>query len=365
VTEKTANNTSSPGKRQEKRSPSVIDLTGETDDEPSPITAPLRKHGPPKKRAPSPIDSTSEIDEEPPISLAPQKKQKFAQEAPKTAGRPKEKRSKRHRKPDNVAEEAASTVLSQPQQETTARQDQNATPRPRPANSPYIQNSEHITLKHPRLSYGTLLNDLRLFFYDQAEYILHMLLNPEFTEKTNQYETARQRLDDFLAFLAENMFTSSRWNAESMAVLKSKPTMDISAISDADAQKACGLCKQTRHAPTTVIKFFGAPYNHVTLHKLDVASRQPTTKSTYHARSTSVKNAENSHLLHHWRLKLSRDLRTHVEKDGHLSRENLHKLRGMTPSERREYVDNLLNDLILDSTVPKLYLEYRALRVLK
>ena len=101
-------------------------------------------------------------------------------------------------------------------------------------------------------------------FKDEVEWMVHNKLNPAFKRHDEIYQIAHQKLDAEFKTYAGSRYTSSVWNPEFGAALRSRPEVYVTPIPTMLEHK-CDACRRANHPPKHKVTFAGKPYNCGTL----------------------------------------------------------------------------------------------------
>lgn len=226
------------------------------------------------------------------------------------------------------------------------------------------------------------------------EWFVQKKINPAFAMDDEIYTLTFQKLDDEVSGLVGSKFASSAWTGDFTIALRSRPEIAYTSIDRNSAEHAyrdkCDACNRSGHPATREVQFQGKPYNRQTLDEVvskddsdsessdgndsdsagetaddrpayDASGRLvPPANKTWYVGKFCMSNARTAHALHHWRYHLYEWVVIWIDGKGYGTNKELKKRDQMSTKKRRKYANKIVDRMVEDGVVKKLWKEFRG-----
>lgn len=108
---------------------------------------------------------------------------------------------------------------------------------------------------------------LKDYFQDAIEWMIHNQLNPAFPRSDARYQFAFVKLDDEVRGWTGSQLLSSAWNVNFRRALVARPHLEVTPIPASD-ENPCDACNRSNHPATSALKLYGNAYSLETLEAL-------------------------------------------------------------------------------------------------
>lgn len=122
---------------------------------------------------------------------------------------------------------------------------------------------EDIPIEFSRHAY----KQLKDYFQDAVEWMVHNQLNPAFPRSDPVYEVAFSKLEDEVKGRTGSQLVSSVWNAKFRRALLARPQIEITTFPTIE-NHPCDACNRSGHPASFDIKLYGKAYSLKTLEPL-------------------------------------------------------------------------------------------------
>lgn len=122
---------------------------------------------------------------------------------------------------------------------------------------------EDMPLEFSRHAY----KQLKDYFQDAVEWMVHNKLNPAFPRSDPLYKVAFDKLESEVKGRTGSTLVSSVWNAEFRYALLARPYIEITSYPTSE-NHPCDACKRSGHPASSDIKLYGKAYSLETLEAL-------------------------------------------------------------------------------------------------
>ncbi|KAF9889683.1 hypothetical protein FE257_006989 [Aspergillus nanangensis] len=220
---------------------------------------------------------------------------------------------------------------------------------------------------------------LKDYFQDAVEWMVHNKLNPAFPRDSQLYKFAFSRLEDEVRGRTGSQLLSSVWNTGFRRALLARPQIEITAYPIID-NHPCDACNRSGHPASFDMKFYGKAYSLDTLEPLtDDSSNEDNERSEtedddqerdrdgytlpdegtrfYLGRHCKTK-AEMAHTLTHWRFHLNEWVTDHIERMGCLSDEEVLARSHWSQKRKGKYATEIVSTMIANDEVKKLWRDF-------
>ncbi|KAG2415356.1 hypothetical protein HFD88_006547 [Aspergillus terreus] len=218
---------------------------------------------------------------------------------------------------------------------------------------------------------------LKDYFQDAVEWMVHNQLNPAFPRSSPVYEFAFTKLEDEVRGRTGSQLVSSVWNADFRRALLARPQIEITAYPTSE-NHPCDACNRSGHPASFDIKFYGKPYSLETLEPLtdensdDEESEKeddgeerdrdgyvlPSENKRFYLGRHCKTKAEMAHTLTHWRAHLNEWVIDHLRQTGYLSDEAVIKRSHWSQKRKEKYATEAMRTMVENDEVKKLWRDF-------
>ncbi|KAL5356846.1 hypothetical protein BJX96DRAFT_143490 [Aspergillus floccosus] len=218
---------------------------------------------------------------------------------------------------------------------------------------------------------------LKDYFQDAVEWMVHNQLNPAFPRSSPVYEFAFTKLEDEVKGRTGSQLVSSVWNADFRRALLARPQIEITAYPTSE-NHPCDACNRSGHPASSDIKFNGKPYSLETLEPLaddnsddDESEKEddgeerdrdgyvlPSENTRFYLGRHCKTKAEMAHTLTHWRAHLNEWVIDHLRQTGYLSDEAVLKRSHWSQRRKEKYATEAMRTMVENDEVKKLWRDF-------
>ncbi|AEO57919.1 hypothetical protein MYCTH_107520 [Thermothelomyces thermophilus ATCC 42464] len=247
-----------------------------------------------------------------------------------------------------------------------------------------------IPLKFTRHSH----KHLREHFRDAIEWLVHLKINPGFSEREHPlFRMAWRKLDDEVRGLATSKFSSSAWKSDFQMALRARPEFTSAELPKGDMleSRSCDACGRSGHPARHIMTFSGTPYfkdaaklyrflQPVEANSSDSASASasdshdedeeadededgnliPKESKQWFIGAVCNSNAETAHTLMHWKFALLTWVETRLHEEGYMAPSALAERERMRPKKKYKLVDKIMSRWVESGVVKALYQDFKG-----
>lgn len=123
--------------------------------------------------------------------------------------------------------------------------------------------TDEIPLEFTRHAY----KQIKEYFQDAVEWMVHNQLNPAFPRTSARFNFAFAKVDDEVRGRAGSQLVSSSWNLAFRRALMARPHVEVTQF-PAMVEHSCDACNRSNHPASSDMKLFGKAYSLETLEPL-------------------------------------------------------------------------------------------------
>ncbi|KAL4934714.1 uncharacterized protein BDV17DRAFT_13260 [Aspergillus undulatus] len=227
---------------------------------------------------------------------------------------------------------------------------------------------------------------LKDYFQDAVEWMVHNQLNPAFPRSDPVYRVAFDKLETEVRGRAGSQLVSSVWNTDFRRALLARPHIETTAYPTEFAHP-CDACNRSGHPASSDLKLYGKAYSLETLEPLaaadsdddddddddkqsdsDEESNQqeqdrdgytlPDEDKHFYLGSHCKKMAEMAHTLTHWRIHLNEWVVEHLKITGQFSDKKILKRSGYSQKKKNKSAARAFNKMVESGEVKKLWRDF-------
>ncbi|PYH87131.1 hypothetical protein BO82DRAFT_427909 [Aspergillus uvarum CBS 121591] len=224
---------------------------------------------------------------------------------------------------------------------------------------------------------------LKDYFQDAVEWMVHNQLNPAFPRSSPVYELAFSKLEDEVKGRTGSQLVSSVWTAEFRRALLARPHMEVTSYPTFD-NHPCDACKRSGHPASFDIKLYGKAYALDTLEPLEdensdvdddeeEQSGNEPSDSRERDRDGNILPDENTrfylgrhcktkanlaHTLTHWRFRLNEWVTDHLRLKGYLSDARILERSHWSHRKQTKYAIKAVEKMVQEGEVKKLWRDF-------
>ncbi|RAH76489.1 hypothetical protein BO86DRAFT_325611 [Aspergillus japonicus CBS 114.51] len=227
---------------------------------------------------------------------------------------------------------------------------------------------------------------LKDYFQDAVEWMVHNQLNPAFPRSSPVYELAFSKLEDEVKGRTGSQLVSSVWTAEFRRALLARPHMEVTSYPTFD-NHPCDACKRSGHPASFDIKLYGQAYALDTLEPLEdensdddddeeeeeEQSDNEPSDSRERDRDGNILPDENTrfylgrhcktkanlaHTLTHWRFRLNEWVTDHLRLKGYLSDTRILERSHWSHRKQTKYAIKAVEKMVQEGEVKKLWRDF-------
>ncbi|GAT28371.1 possible transcription factor IIIc-like protein [Aspergillus luchuensis] len=235
---------------------------------------------------------------------------------------------------------------------------------------------EDIPIEFSRHAY----KQLKDYFQDAVEWMVHNQLNPAFPRSDPVYEVAFSKLEDEVKGRTGSQLVSSVWNAKFRRALLARPRIKITTFPTIE-NHPCDACNRSGHPASFDIKLYGKAYSLKTLEPLtdddsdddDDDDKEDDNDHEERDRDGHILPDENTrfflgrhcknkatlaHTLTHWRFHLNEWVTGYLEHQGYLSETRVVERSHWSTKKRTKYAVKAVESMITNGEVKKLWRDF-------
>ncbi|GKZ18268.1 hypothetical protein AbraIFM66951_000441 [Aspergillus brasiliensis] len=238
---------------------------------------------------------------------------------------------------------------------------------------------EDIPIEFSRHAY----KQLKDYFQDAVEWMVHNQLNPAFPRSDPVYEVAFSKLEDEVKGRTGSQLVSSVWNANFRRALLARPQIEITTFPTIE-NHPCDACNRSGHPASFDIKLYGKAYSLQTLEPLtdedsddeeeeeereeheddDHQERDrdghilPDENTRFFLGRHCKNKATLAHTLTHWRFHLNEWVTGYLEHQGYLSERRVVERSHWSTKKKTKYAVKAVESMIANGEVKKLWRDF-------
>ncbi|GFN18973.1 uncharacterized protein AtWU_08776 [Aspergillus tubingensis] len=235
---------------------------------------------------------------------------------------------------------------------------------------------EDIPIEFSRHAY----KQLKDYFQDAVEWMVHNQLNPAFPRSDPVYEVAFSKLEDEVKGRTGSQLVSSVWNAKFRRALLARPQIEITTFPTIE-NHPCDACNRSGHPASFDIKLYGKAYSLKTLEPLTDDDSDDDKEEDEHEdedheerdRDGHILPDENTrfflgrhcknkatlaHTLTHWRFHLNEWVTGYLEHQGYLSETRVVERSHWSTKKKTKYAVKAVESMIANGEVKKLWRDF-------
>ncbi|RAH72821.1 uncharacterized protein BO66DRAFT_22019 [Aspergillus aculeatinus CBS 121060] len=224
---------------------------------------------------------------------------------------------------------------------------------------------------------------LKDYFQDAVEWMVHNKLNPAFPRSSPVYELAFSKLEDEVKGRTGSQLVSSVWTAEFRRALLARPHIEVTSYPTFD-NHPCDACKRSGHPASFDIKLYGKAYALDTLEPLEDEntdddddeeeqsdneqrdSRErdrdghvlPDENTRFYLGRHCKTKANLAHTLTHWRFRLNEWVTDHLRLKGYLSDARILERSHWSHRKQTKYAIKAVEKMVQEGEVKKLWRDF-------
>ncbi|KAL3455091.1 hypothetical protein BJX64DRAFT_90677 [Aspergillus heterothallicus] len=237
---------------------------------------------------------------------------------------------------------------------------------------------EDIPIEFSRHAY----KQLKDYFQDAVEWMVHNQLNPAFPRSDPAYRVAFDKLEQEVRGRTGSQLVSSVWNTDFRRALLARPQLEVTKY-PTEFQHPCDACNRTGHPASFDIKLYGKPYSLETLEPLADADADsdeeqsgsdeedsdekerdrdghvlPDEDKRFYLGRHCMKNADMAHTLTHWRFHLNEWVVEHLRTTGYMSDRKIIKRSHMSQKKKNKHAAKAFVKMVDSGEVKKLWRDF-------
>ncbi|RAK97125.1 uncharacterized protein BO80DRAFT_448646 [Aspergillus ibericus CBS 121593] len=231
---------------------------------------------------------------------------------------------------------------------------------------------EDIPIEFSRHAY----KQLKDYFQDAVEWMVHNQLNPAFPRSDPVYEVAFNKLEDEVKGRTGSQLVSSVWNANFRRALLARPQIEITTFPTIE-DHPCDACNRSKHPASFDIKLYGRAYSLETLEPFssddsdeerdeddDDQERDrdghilPDENTRFFLGRHCKNKATLAHTLTHWRFHLNEWVTGYLEHQGHLSDTAVVRRNNWSQKRQIKNAVRVFNSMVQTGEVKKLWRDF-------
>ncbi|KAL4873656.1 hypothetical protein BDV12DRAFT_159357 [Aspergillus spectabilis] len=234
---------------------------------------------------------------------------------------------------------------------------------------------EDIPIEFSRHAY----KQLKDYFQDAVEWMVHNQLNPAFPRSDPVYKVAFNKLEAEVRGRTGSQLISSVWNINFRRALLGRPQIEVTTY-PTDFCHPCDACNRSGHPASFDVKLSGKAYSLDTLEPLadvdsddeqssneDESDEQdrdrdgytlPDEDNHFYLGRHCMKNANMAHTLTHWRFHLNEWVVEHLRTTGYMSDKKILKRSHYSQRKKNKHAAKAVNKMIESGEVKKLWRDF-------
>ncbi|KAL4945878.1 hypothetical protein BDV06DRAFT_183975 [Aspergillus oleicola] len=220
---------------------------------------------------------------------------------------------------------------------------------------------------------------LKDYFQDAVEWMVHNQLNPAFPRSDPVYRVAFDKLETEVRGRAGSQLVSSVWVPDFKRALLARPTIEVTSY-PTEFNHPCDACNRTGHPASFDVKLSGKAYSLETLEALSDADSDneqsdseedngdqerdrdgytlPDEDRHFYLGRHCMKNADMAHTLTHWRYHLNEWVVEHLRIKGQFSDKKILKRSGYSQKKKNKSAARAFNKMVDSGEVKKLWRDF-------
>ena len=217
--------------------------------------------------------------------------------------------------------------------------------------------------------------DIKEYFKQGVEWMVHRKLNPAFNREDPLYVMAFRKIDDEAKGYAGSKFTSSSWKPEFKRALEARP--DFTDVEDTSPvlARGCEACGRTTHPAKWRVTFSGGAYDPKTLESLKEEDSDDSENETqshdadghtlarqdyeFQVGRHCKSNAFIAHSLLHWRWHLNQWVLQWLEAQGYTTPERLVEREGWSTKRRGHFANKTIDEMVENKEIKSLWRDFK------
>ncbi|KAL2796062.1 hypothetical protein BJX66DRAFT_300407 [Aspergillus keveii] len=236
---------------------------------------------------------------------------------------------------------------------------------------------EDIPIEFSRHSY----KQLKDYFQDAVEWMVHNQLNPAFPRSDPVYRVAFDKLEQEVRGRTGSQLVSSVWSTDFRRALLARPQLEVTKF-PTEFQHPCDACNRSGHPASFDIKLYGKAYSLETLEPLADADADsdeeqsgseedsdgkerdrdgyvlPDEDKRFYLGRHCMKNAGMAHTLTHWRFHLNEWVVEHLRTTGYMSDRKIIKRSHMSQKKKNKHAAKAFTKMVESGEVKKLWRDF-------
>ncbi|KAL4886403.1 hypothetical protein BJY04DRAFT_213173 [Aspergillus karnatakaensis] len=234
---------------------------------------------------------------------------------------------------------------------------------------------EDIPIEFSRHAY----KQMKDYFQDAVEWMVHNQLNPAFPRSDPVYKVAFDKLEAEVRGRTGSQLVSSVWNTNFRRSLLARPQIEVTAY-PTDFNHPCDACNRSGHPASFDVKLHGKAYALDTLEPLadadsddeqssneDESDEQdrdregytlPDEDTHFYLGRHCMKNASMAHTLTHWRVHLNEWVVEHLRIKGQFSDKKILKRSQYSQRKKNKSAAKAFNKMVEEEEVKKLWRDF-------
>ncbi|KAL4978324.1 hypothetical protein BDW66DRAFT_149160 [Aspergillus desertorum] len=218
---------------------------------------------------------------------------------------------------------------------------------------------------------------LKDYFQDAVEWMVHNQLNPAFPRSDPVFRVAFDKLEAEVRGRTGSQLVSSVWNSDFRRALLARPHIEVTTY-PIDLCHPCDACNRSGHPASFDMKLYGKAYSLETLEPLADADSEdersdnaedeqerdrdgfilPDENTRFYLGRHCKKNAVLAHTLTHWRFHLNEWVVEHLCTAGYLSDRKILKRSQYSQKKKNKHAAKAVNKMIESGEIKKLWRDF-------
>ncbi|KAL5002637.1 hypothetical protein BDV10DRAFT_105217 [Aspergillus recurvatus] len=232
---------------------------------------------------------------------------------------------------------------------------------------------EEMPIEFSRHAY----KQLKDYFQDAVEWMVHNQLNPAFPRSDPVFRVAFDKLEAEVRGRTGSQLVSSVWNTDFRRALLARPHIEVTTY-PIDLCHSCDACNRSGHPASFDMKLYGKAYSLETLEPLADADSDegqseneedeqerdrdgyilPDEDTRFYLGRHCKKNAALAHTLTHWRFHLNEWVVEHLRTAGYFSDKKILKRSQYSQKKKNKHAAKAVNKMIESGEIKKLWRDF-------
>ncbi|PYH44343.1 uncharacterized protein BP01DRAFT_357655 [Aspergillus saccharolyticus JOP 1030-1] len=217
------------------------------------------------------------------------------------------------------------------------------------------------------------------YFQDAVEWMVHNQLNPAFPRSSPVYELAFSKLEDEVKGRTGSQLVSSVWTPDFRRALLARPHLEVTSYPIID-NHPCDACKRSGHPASFDIKLWGKPYAVDTLEPLEDEDSEddeneekeekngrdrdrdghvlPDENTRFLLGRHCKTKANLAHTLTHWRFRLNEWVTDHLVRMKYLTDDRIVERSHWSQKKQTKYAIKAMEKMVQDGEIKKLWRDF-------